>query len=117
MSWSTFANVRAHLRTVSRVGHNQAESMWAWPTADTRCALADAGRASTTGGQTAPDDLSEADRQVLALLATGLTDERIAAHLGLGLRTVQRRVRGLMDRLGAGNRFQAGLQAARTGLL
>jgi DNA-binding CsgD family transcriptional regulator len=77
----------------------------------------DAGRASTPGGQTAPDDLSEADRQVLALLATGLTDERIAAHLGLGLRTVQRRVRGLMDRLGAGNRFQAGLQAARTGLL
>jgi len=65
----------------------------------------------------AESDLSEADRQVLALLATGLTDERIAAHLGLGLRTVQRRVRALMDRLGAGNRFQAGLQAARTGLL
>jgi len=62
-------------------------------------------------------ELSDVDRKLLALLATGLTDERIAAHLGLGLRTVQRRVRALMDRLGAGNRFQAGLQAARSGLL
>ncbi|GAA3510557.1 LuxR C-terminal-related transcriptional regulator [Actinocatenispora rupis] len=70
-----------------------------------------------TRSRGAGGDLSDPDRQLLALLATGLTDERIAAHLGLGLRTVQRRVRGLMDRLGAGNRFQAGLQAARGGLL
>ncbi|MGA8117208.1 MAG: LuxR C-terminal-related transcriptional regulator [Actinocatenispora sp.] len=71
------------------------------------------------GAETSDDDtsLSESDRQMLSLLATGLTDERVAAHLGLGLRTVQRRVRKLMDRLGAGNRFQAGLQAARGGLL
>lgn len=60
---------------------------------------------------------SASDQVLLGLLATGLTDERIAAHLGLGLRTVQRRVRALMDRLGARNRFQAGLQAARRGLL
>lgn len=65
---------------------------------------------STGTGTTA---LSDSDRQLLSLLATGLTDERIAAHLGIGLRTVQRRVRTLMDHLGAGNRFQAGLQAAR----
>jgi hypothetical protein len=33
------ANVRVHLRTVSRIGHSQAVSMWAWPVATTRCAL------------------------------------------------------------------------------
>jgi DNA-binding NarL/FixJ family response regulator len=32
-------------------------------------------------------------------------------------RTVQRRVRELLDRLGAGTRFQAGLQAVRRGWL
>ncbi len=77
-------------------------------------------RAVPFGDPVGQDDaavLSEAERQLLSLLATGLTDERVAAHLGLGLRTVQRRVRRLMDRLGAGNRFQAGLQAARSGLL
>jgi sugar-specific transcriptional regulator TrmB len=53
-----------------------------------------------------PDDL-------LAMLLTGMTDETIARRLGIGLRTVQRRVRALMDELGADTRFQAGFQAAR----
>lgn len=57
------------------------------------------------------------DDRLLPLLAAGLTDQSIARHLGVGVRTVQRRVRALMDRLGARNRFQAGLQAARAGLL
>ena len=39
--------VRAHLRTVSRIGHSHAESMCAWPTAVTVCAEACAGRDST----------------------------------------------------------------------
>ncbi len=39
--------VRETLRTVSRSGHSQAESMWAWPTALIRCAEALAGAAST----------------------------------------------------------------------
>ena len=38
--------VRATLRTVSRSGHSQAESMCAWPTALMRCAVAPAGAAS-----------------------------------------------------------------------
>ena len=38
-------NVRTHLRTVSRIGHSQAVSMWAWPVATTRCVPAPAGRA------------------------------------------------------------------------
>jgi DNA-binding CsgD family transcriptional regulator len=57
------------------------------------------------------------DRALLTLLAAGITDQAIARHLGLGLRTVQRRISALMRQLGAETRFQAGLQAARRGLL
>lgn len=54
-----------------------------------------------------------ADQQrLITLLLSGLTDEAIARQLGIGYRTVQRRVAGLMDSLGAHSRFQAGAQAA-----
>ena len=43
---ATFETVRATLRTVSRSGHSQAESMCACPTAEIRCADAYAGLAS-----------------------------------------------------------------------
>lgn len=56
-------------------------------------------------------------RQVLSLLAAGATDEAIARQLGLSSRTVQRRVRRLEHVLGASTRFQAGVQAARRGLI
>ncbi len=42
----TLVAVRATFLTVSRSGHSQAESMWAWPAAETRCADAWAGVAS-----------------------------------------------------------------------
>jgi DNA-binding CsgD family transcriptional regulator len=61
-----------------------------------------------------PADL---DRRLLALLAAGFTDESMARQLGISVRTVQRRVRALMDRLEARTRFQAGIQAARAGWL
>ena len=54
-------------------------------------------------------------RQLLALLAAGLKDGAIARKLGIGLRTVHRRVAALMHDLGADTRYQAGLQAARRG--
>ncbi|MET9225279.1 LuxR C-terminal-related transcriptional regulator [Lentzea sp. NPDC003310] len=60
---------------------------------------------------------SDVDPSLLGLLAAGLTDESIARQLGLAPRTVQRRVRQLMDRCGAQTRFQAGVQAMRRGWL
>ncbi|MFE6036601.1 helix-turn-helix domain-containing protein [Streptomyces sp. NPDC056452] len=62
---------------------------------------------------TAVSELSEQDRQLLILLLSGMTDEGIARQLGLGRRTVLRRVRALMDRAGAETRMQLGWCAAQ----
>jgi DNA-binding CsgD family transcriptional regulator len=55
------------------------------------------------------------DRRILALLANGVSDQVIARDLGISTRTVERRVRALMNRLTSTTRFQAGVQAARRG--
>lgn len=57
------------------------------------------------------------DLAILAQLASGAKDEAIARRLGMGLRTVRRRIANLMDELGAATRFQAGFQAAHARLL
>lgn len=55
------------------------------------------------------------DRLLLSLLLAGLTDQAIAVRLGVGLRTVQRRVRDLMDAADVDTRIQLGWQASRKG--
>jgi DNA-binding NarL/FixJ family response regulator len=62
-------------------------------------------------------ELAGDDRRLLTLLSAGLTDETIARQLGWHPRTVQRRLRRLMDRLGVRTRFQAGMHAQRAGWL
>lgn len=57
------------------------------------------------------------DQLILSLLAAGAPDATIARQTGVSQRTVERRVRALMDQLGASTRFQAGVQAGRRGLL
>lgn len=57
------------------------------------------------------------DRVIVSLMASGLTDQAIARQLNMSVRTVQRRIRDLCERLGAGTRFQAGMQAVRERLL
>lgn len=59
--------------------------------------------------------LSDEDRDLLLLLAAGLKDQAIARQLGIGLRTVARRISSLMATLRAETRFQAGLEAGRLG--
>lgn len=57
------------------------------------------------------------DEAVLRLLAAGVADAAIARQTGFSQRTVERRVRALMERLGARTRFQAGVQAVHRGWL
>jgi DNA-binding CsgD family transcriptional regulator len=61
--------------------------------------------------------LSPRERELLALLSAGCTDESAAARLGISVRTVRRMMAAIMTRLGARSRFQAGLKAADRGLL
>ncbi|HEY1620703.1 MAG TPA: LuxR C-terminal-related transcriptional regulator [Streptosporangiaceae bacterium] len=71
------------------------------------------------GADETPDqnELSRRERELLHLLAHGATDEGAARRLGVSVRTVRRMVSGLMDRLDAHSRFEAGLQAAERGWL
>lgn len=90
---------------------------------DRRLVLALAGLAEMVWRMAAPtasDEPGTLDRQshlILSLLTAGATDATIAARLGISQRTVERKVRVLMERLGAATRFQAGVQAARRGWL
>jgi DNA-binding CsgD family transcriptional regulator len=61
--------------------------------------------------------LTGRERELLALLAAGCTDESAAARLGISVRTVRRMMSAIMNRLGARSRFQAGLKAADRGWL
>jgi sugar-specific transcriptional regulator TrmB len=58
-------------------------------------------------------DIDDVDAQILGLLLAGLTDEGVAMQLDLSLRTVQRRVRRLMDLARVVTRMQLGWHAAR----
>ncbi|MFE0025223.1 LuxR C-terminal-related transcriptional regulator [Amycolatopsis sp. NPDC059021] len=67
-----------------------------------------------------PDDeqmLTGRERDLLALLCSGSTDESAAAQLGISVRTVGRMVADIMNRLGARSRFQAGAKAVDRGWL
>lgn len=59
----------------------------------------------------------EEDRRVLALLLVGHTDASVAARLGVGTRTVQRRVRRLMDMASTDSRILLGWYARDRGWL
>ncbi len=59
-----------------------------------------------------PDAL---DSKILALLLSGMTDQAVASQLDLSLRTLQRRLRSLMDLAGVESRMQLGWHAAREG--
>ena len=68
-------------------------------------------------GLPSADRLEPLDTKVLSLLLAGLTDASIGAQVGLSLRTVQRRVRQMMDRAHVDTRLQLGFEAGRRGWL
>jgi DNA-binding CsgD family transcriptional regulator len=63
------------------------------------------------------DVLDQRDRELLAMLASGMKDATIIRALGITQRTVTRRVGHILTVLDAQTRFQAGIQAARRGWL
>ncbi|WP_326642489.1 response regulator transcription factor [Nonomuraea fuscirosea] len=57
------------------------------------------------------------EREVLALVARGLTNSEIAAHLGLGVATVKTHVRRLLSKLDVHDRAQLVIIAYESGLV
>lgn len=72
--------------------------------------LGEGGGVRENGGGPDPTDL-----EILSLLLAGLTDASVAKQLDLGLRTVQRRVKGLMELTGVSTRLQLGWHAYERG--
>lgn len=59
------------------------------------------------------DEITPQERELLELLAEGLTDSAVARILGMSVRTERRKLAALMERLGVSSRFAAGVQATR----
>jgi len=74
-------------------------------------------RAHTGDTQTVlPDSLTARERDVLALIGTGLSNKEIADRLHLGVTTVKTHVANLMTKTGSTNRVRLALLAAENGL-
>ncbi|MCX5390562.1 helix-turn-helix domain-containing protein [Streptomyces sp. NBC_00094] len=72
----------------------------------------------TAGGATVDEQVEgpdETDVRILSLLLLGQTDSMVAKQLELGLRTVQRRMRRLMELTGVDTRMQLGWHVAESG--
>ena len=69
------------------------------------------GTPATSGGDDAPD-LTLRERQVLELIADGLTNRQIGERLGLAEKTVKNYVSELLAKLGMERRTQAAVYAA-----
>jgi two-component system response regulator NreC len=63
------------------------------------------------------EELTPRQRQVLRLIADGLTSQRIADELELSVRTVDRHVENMMNRLGIHSRIELVKYAIREGLI
>lgn len=85
------------------------ESVWE------RAAPFDSGLSPSVGNDGKAWSPSTDERRMLALLATGMKDAAVARQLGIGPRTVERRLRRIMEELDTMTRFQTATEAARRG--
>jgi DNA-binding CsgD family transcriptional regulator len=74
-------------------------------------------RSSPTAAPVSHGLLSDRERQVLALLAAGSSGKEIAGELSVSVSTVNRHVANVYTKIGAHNRAEATLWAARHGLV
>ena len=63
------------------------------------------------------NDLTEQERAVLALLALGQRNARIAHELCISIRTVENHLYHIFQKLGVSSRMEAALYVLRAGLL
>jgi DNA-binding NarL/FixJ family response regulator len=75
------------------------------------------GKPSATPALTAVQPLTPVERDVLRLVAVGLTNREIAGRLRWSVATVKKYVRRLLAKLDASDRTQAAVAAVRRGLL
>jgi DNA-binding CsgD family transcriptional regulator len=61
--------------------------------------------------------LSEREREILKLVATGATNQQIATDLGISINTVKVHLRNVFGKIGAASRTEATLYAVRNGLV
>lgn len=90
------------------------ESVWAQAT-PLRPGIADGDLRDPGPGRGRGLPLSDEDAQIVSLLLSGLSDKNVATQLGMSLRTVQRRVRHVMDLAKVHTRMQLGWHSARNG--
>jgi len=73
--------------------------------------LALTGEARKQAARSEDDDLTDRERQVLELLAEGMSNSQIARRLDLSLKTVQNYVSRILDKMQVSDRTQAALRA------
>jgi two-component system, NarL family, response regulator LiaR len=68
-------------------------------------------------GRAPADPLTRREREVLELIARGMSNKRIARELGIAEKTVKTHVGHVLAKLGVADRTQAALHAVRAGLV
>jgi NarL family two-component system response regulator LiaR len=71
--------------------------------------------AESGGGAAAADPLTAREREVVALIARGFSNKRIARELGIAEKTVKTHVSNVLTKLGLADRTQVALHAVREG--
>ncbi len=99
----------------AHTGGDDASLLWSRPVRDALFAAYRTRDADSAPAGTVP--LTPRQQQVLALMATGLTDQAVAVQLGLTPSTVASHIHELSARVGATNRFQIGWLARELGLV
>ncbi len=78
--------------------------------------LMDAMRRGVEPGSGALETLSQRERETLALVAEGLSNQLIADRLGIGEKTVKTHVSNVLGKLNVSDRTQAAVYAWRSGM-